>query len=224
MPVSKGRIISDIELRLSKGKPSDDLNIRRNQIAHWLDMERDNIIRASISESLKIGNDVNPLYVFKDECLSPVRENDDCVDCEGKKRRFFITLTNDVMNIPENYGILRMVDSYGKVIPITSQHRMEMFQSLPFGSPTKKNQIAYRENKNIFIEKISLIDLPYFEYDVFYIPLGFGQTILESEDYPIEDDLLPILIDSVVKLGLKQMNEGVSDLENDGTDPSQYAK
>ena len=70
MAVTKGQLISDIELRLTKGKPSDDIAIYRNQIAYWLDIERDNILTDILSDSIKKGNDIDPFYVESDLCLS----------------------------------------------------------------------------------------------------------------------------------------------------------
>lgn len=223
MATTKNQIISDVELRLTKGKPSDDMSVRRNQISYWIDLVRDQIVSETIEQGIAEDRSINPYYIEKDSCLVPVKEADDCVDCEEGKRRFYITLTRDVMPLIEGRGIVRVIDSDGRTLPVTTFHQLEMFRNLMFAQPTRKNQMCYREGRNIYIEKIGEKDLQYFEYDVFYIPLAEGSGVGEDVTYPLEDDLIPVLTDKVVEMGLMQMKLGTADLENDGTDPTHYA-
>lgn len=223
MAVTKGQLISDVELRLTKGKPSDDLAVYRNQIAYWLDIERDNLLTDILSRSISDGDDIDPYYIESDLCISPLMISDDCVDCDNKKR-FYIDLTRDVLRLPDDRGIVRMVDNRGLNIPIFNQNEMDDIRLISYSKPTKKRQAAYREGaRRIFIEELDELSLSYFEYDVYYIPRSVGASISEDDNYPIADEDVPELIERVVTVGLQQMNLGVGDLENDGTDPKHYA-
>ena len=223
MSVTKGKLISDIELRLTKGKPSDDMAIYRNQIAYWLDVERDNILTDILGEAIKKGDDIDPTYVTQDLCLSPVQIEDNCVDCDDKIR-YYIELTNEVLFLPKDRGIIRITDNKGKNIPVYSQNEMDDIRLISYSKPTKKRQAAYREgDRKIFIEKLDKYGLQYFEYDVYYVARAVGASLEDEDNYPIADEDVPELVERVVMIGLQQMRVGTADIENDGTDPDHYA-
>lgn len=223
MSIKKSKIISDIELRLTKGKPSDDMAIYRNQIAYWMDTERDNLLSEVLSFTIKNGDDIDPIYIEQDLCLSPLKTEDNCADCKNKYR-FYIDLSKSVLHLPGDRGIVRIVDNKGKIIPVFNQLEMDDIRFLPYAKPTKYRQAAYREgDRRIFIEVLEESSLKYFEYDVYYVPRAAGQSIKDDEDYPIADEDIPELVERVVRIGLLQMNAGEADLENDGTDPTHYA-
>lgn len=223
MAINKDTIISDIELRLTKGKPSDDIAIYRNQISHWIDITRDGIVTSLITSLVMNGEEIDPFYIDSDLCLSPVAVDDDCIDCPNKLR-FYIETTRDILSLPGERGIIRITDNNGKDVSVFSENEINFLRNMPFSKPTKGRQSAYREgSRRIFIEKLDELSLEYFEYDVFYIPKMVGSNIDESENYPIAEEDLSELIESVVEIGLRQINLGIADIENDGTDPSHYA-
>jgi len=224
MAITRKEIIDDIELRLSKGKPSDDLDIVRRQIAYWIDLERDLMVQEKLSDIVGPRGDkgnIDPFYIKDDLCLEPAKLADTCSDCP-RKDRFHITLTRDVMWLPGDRGIVRITDDRGVNLTYTTEKNIETMRSLPFAAPTKQKQVAYREERNIFIEVISEVGIDFFEYDVYYIPKAEGQGISDTADYPLEEELVPELTERVLVKALRQQGEGVGDLENDGTDPSQY--
>jgi len=221
MAITKGAIISDIELRLTKGKPSDDVDVIRRQISHWVDITRDQMVSEKLTDIINRKGTVDPFYFESDLCLVPALLADSCADCPDKNR-YHVTLTRDVMWLPRDCGIIRVTDDRGNNLAFTNERDIEIFRDLPFSAPTAKNQVAYRENRRIFIEKLTSSAINFFRYDITYVPKAAGQGLLDTDDYPLEDELVPDLIEAVTAIGLAQMNLGTGDLENDGTDPAQY--
>jgi len=221
MSITKGAIISDIELRLTKGKPSDDTDVIRRQISHWVDITRDMMVSEKLTDIINKKGTVDPFYYASDLCLVPAKLADSCADCPNKDR-YHVTLTRDVIWLPRDCGIVRITDDRGNNLAFTNERDIEIFRDLPFSAPSPKNQVAYRENRRIFIEELTESAITFFRYDITYIPKAEGQGLADTADYPLEDELIPELISQVTILGLSQMRQGIGDLENDGTDPAQY--
>lgn len=215
---TKNELISDIELRLYKGKPSDDIELSRSQVSHWIDITREDILSDMFNEALRRGGSIDPFYVFKEECLTLSKETTSC-DKDCKDFRYFIELANDVMPLHKSMGIIRVVDNYGRSLVGTNENFSEVLASLPFVGTSTKSQTFYLENKKIYIEKHTTISSDLYEYTVFYIPQRAGDSVDDDDNYPIEDSLVPLLLDRVEEVARRQMELGVADIDNDGTDP-----
>jgi hypothetical protein len=225
MPTTKNKILSDIELRLTKGKPSDDHNVVRRQLSYLVDIERDLLVSERLKRTLeksKYGN-VDPFYISSDLCLKPSKLSDLCADCPGKYR-YAIELTRDVISLNRDAGLVRVVDNYGKNVTISSETRIKIARNLPFSKPSKSNQVLYRENRYLIIEGLDEFAVDYFTYDAFYVPKAEGQNVGDDDNYPIEDELIGELTNRVIASALRQQIQGVGDVENDGTDPSQIGQ
>jgi len=216
MAVTKGQLISDIENRLTRGKPSDDLELSRSQIGFWLDSERDFLVSQYLDKKIKSKEPIDPYYITGiDKCLSLSTEEDEC-DTEDCQYRYYITLTQDVLSLVGDRGVMRINDQNGNILIYSNKDDMDVFQYLSFAKPSRKRQFSYREGLRIYIEKIKPEMVKYLTYDVFYVPAYSGFEIEEDEDYIISSHLIPELLTRVEEIAWRQMLGQFEDLHSDG--------
>ena len=98
---TKKELISDIELRLTKGKPSDDFEVDKRQISFQLDIVRSALIKSKAKEESKDDfSDFVTLY----EAVE-VYEEDKAAD-DGESAMWVKSkLPEDVMSLPEDMGV-----------------------------------------------------------------------------------------------------------------------
>lgn len=216
--MTKNSLIDDIELRIYKGKPSDDSELDKSQIAFWIDSEREEIILDDINSTIKKGGEVNPIYIKKDTCLPITKEVLAC-DTATTNSRFSIQLTSNVLNVIKGKGIIRITNSEGDSLIGTSELMSEVLSELPFGGTSTGLQSFYLEGDKVFIQRSTNITLQFLSYNVYYIPAGVGFNTSGDEEYPIEEALVPVLLERVEEVARREMSLGVSDLDNDGKDP-----
>lgn len=215
---TRAELISDIELRIYQGKPSDDVELEHSQIAHWIDMTRDSILTEKLNRAYVSRIGINPFYVTKEECLALTLEDSQCLEDCGSSR-FYITLTGDVLPLIKDSGIIRISDNYGRSLAGTDQLLSESINNLPFYKTTTARQTFFRENNDIFISNSTESSAEIYKYNVYYVKQMSGSDISDSDDYPLEESLLPDLLDKVEEIARREMNLGISDQVNDGTDP-----
>jgi hypothetical protein len=86
--VNASDLIDDIELQLNQGTISDDTELSRTQIAYWLEVELNFMVRQECDAAVKAGKLINPIYIqrgegylsynepfFKVESLTAIGEN-----------------------------------------------------------------------------------------------------------------------------------------------------
>lgn len=215
---TRAKLISDIQLRIYQGKPSDDIELDEPQIAHWIDIVRDEILTKKLNKDLSNGLTVNGFYVFKEECLELTKESIECLEvCSDP--RFFVTLSFDAIPLYKDGGIIRVVDNYGRSLTGTNQLFSESLANIPYRRTSTNRQVFYKENKNIYISDNTSQSAEIYKYTVFYVKQMSDSDVSNQDDYPLEDSMIPELMDRVEEIARREMSLGVSDQENDGTDP-----
>ena len=217
---TKNEIISDIELRLYKGKPSDDSELSKRHISYLLDNLRSEILTDHLNQIIKNGDPVNPFYIFKEECNELTKEVSLC-DAECKTYRYYFDISRDVLFLRNDKGIVRVTDNYGRSLIHSDETYSEVLVDLPYNNVSYLNQAFYRENNRIYILSHTPISSSYYKYNVYYIPEDIPDDYDNDEDYPLEDSLIPLLTDRAEEILRNQMQNQLSevDLSNDGTDP-----
>lgn len=215
--ITRSELISDIELRIYQGKPSDDSELSRSQIGHWIDSARGLVLAEKINKDLSKGLQISPLYVEKEDCIPLESE---LSDCNGScyQGRFYIEMESEIMTLYKDMGLIRIVDNYGRSLIGTDQNFSEILSDLPYVGTSNSRQTYFREKKRIFISKNSKNSMPLYKYTVFFIRDGVD-NLDDTMPYPIEESLIPIILEEVEKIARRQMIDGVSDMDNDGTDP-----
>jgi hypothetical protein len=209
---TKSELISDVELRLTKGKPSDDLELERDQIGHWIDVVRDEIVSDFVQSAYKRGDTISSEYIKKEACISFSEETDSCVENQRK----FITLANAVLNLPDDKGIVKIYTNNYEVVYPTFLEELDMVRDMPFSAPTDEMYIYHREGPSkLVVSGINNNPVTAPSFIVFYIIGAVNSNIPETSEYPIGNDLTSLLLDRVEEIGRRQLYASVEDLEND---------
>lgn len=201
--MTKEQLISDLELRLTGGKPSDDVEIPRQLLASWLDQARATVIQA---ESKATG-EISPSCYTRLECQSVALQTPECVygDC-------FVNVYMDIptpLSLPHERGLQVSFTNGRTVHKLISPQSWGIWKNLKFGKP----EIAwYRVGDRIYIygQKIN----QNYKFTL-HLVLANTQTIEDTELYPAPEHLLPLILQSAEEIGLRMLNIQ-TDINNDG--------
>ena len=215
---TKGEIISDLELRFTKGKPSDDLEIERDQIAFWIDIAANGLLSDYLSKQIKRGEDIDPYYISSSAYKAASEEGLD--DVENIDERYYINISDlkvlPLRGLSRDYGVVRIHDEENKQLVDISYDDSSFYKNLCFSKPTRDNIQWYRESDRIYLDGVDVNNSTYKKFRVFYIAPIDSSSILDTSIYPLGDDLLPMAIDIAEGIGWKQIRESIEDIENDG--------
>lgn len=203
MARTKGELISDIELRLTRGNPSSDIELERSQIAYWLDMARDKIVMAKINSSLFANEPVDPTYISHIPCQVADLEASSCAYKEGK--RYSFTISKSILPLDNDMGIVRIVTNTGKILNRSTYDEIEYMYNLRFSKPSRENMFWYREGNNIFIEGISQGTKPSTKFNIFIIESQIGAELSDDDIYIIGDDIVEDVLVLAEEIGLRQI-------------------
>lgn len=218
---TKGELISDIELRLTKSFPSDDLELERDQIALWLDQASNAVVSDLISKQIAKNEDINPYYITISDYISP--ESETLADVADVDERYFISISS--LNIlpprgySRDYGIIRVKDKYNKdLVDITgdqSGYMGDLWYSK--ADSDKRRFLWYREGGKVFVDGINSTNSSTEKFRVFYIEVIDSSSLADSATYPISEDIMPVVIDIAMEIGIEQMTgQIINDTINEG--------
>lgn len=215
---TKGDIVSDLELRFTQGKPSDDLELERDQIAFWVDTAANTFLSDYLSRQIAKGGDINPIYISKSayktassESLSEVVDN---------YERYGIDISDlnilPVRGFGRDYGVLRVHDEENKqLIPITADDS-DYNKYLCFAKPSDNNIQWYRESNKIYLDGVNINIATFKKFRAFYFGAIDSSALLDTAEYPLDADVLSLVIDMAEEIGWRQIRQPINDLENNG--------
>jgi hypothetical protein len=217
---TRQQLIDDLELRLYKSKPSDDGEISKDYIAYLIDLYRNQLVKTKLDDNLKKGIEIDPFYQIRELDIPLVRETGVSYDPVFTKYRYYISTEKVPLKLIGDKGIIRINNNYGKNVAHSDSISAEFLTGLPYGGASTADQLFFREEGNkIFIFKNTEITQNLYKYDVLYVPMADAESFLNDAEYPLDDELIPVLLELVEEVLLRMMNGGAVDLENDGTDP-----
>jgi hypothetical protein len=214
--ITKEVLIADVILSLNQGVVSDDSELEPEHVAHWINVHINDLIRKEIISEQSKGNMIPPIYIVRETALEMNEEDVDGV--EDDKQRIWVDIEGEVLDLPRDMGVVRVLDQDGNLIRKTSIDNLEDTRHLRFAKPSLNNVLHYREGKKIFIEGFNTADLDFNELIVDYIP---KQNVLELDDEDeilVSDQLLPLLIASVVQTGKLMLYGTQPDQDSDSSD------
>ncbi len=202
----KGDIISDIELRLTKGKPSDDLEIDRRQIAFWMDTIRGQMLPLWIERN----GDIPPQALTHFDCQVATSFTPTCV-VKGCYTKQYITIS-PVLQLEDDKGVYRIALQGGKELDrYRTSAEQDILKHIRLAKPTNSHPAWYRIDDKLYL--LGVLPNANIQLDLVLSDTG---TVTDTQDYPIPDELTNVLIERAVKKGLQQISQGILDLTNDG--------
>lgn len=215
--MNKLQLVSDIMLKLQKGKPSDDFELDESQIAFWITTERDGLIKEYLEDRVKNGLTVDDYFVIQESCKPLNNETDPCIDDDSE--RIYVRLKKQPLDIFGDKGIVLMKTNEGSYIYKARLSTINIINNLQFAKPSTKNLVYYRDGQTkIVIEGIPKSLEAIVEILVWYVPKEDVECLADTDEVSVPNELLPILLERVEAIARRQMFGVQPDLDNNGKD------
>ncbi len=210
---TKSELISDIHLRLTAFKPSDDTEIPRSLIGHWLEIARDAIVLGEAEGAEEVDLDtIDDFYLERYECNIVQKEVSNC-----KKNCSYIISFPEVYfknNDSSRVIVLRVDDSFGRKMVKVTRDYADSIKNLEFAKPTHDNLMWYREQDRLIILGLGSRSANNTKFDIYFVP---SRTSSDDEEFPILPDDIPELLEYVEEIGRRALGTP-ADYDNDGAD------
>jgi hypothetical protein len=216
MGQSKQQLISDIELRVTESKPSDDLQLEHSQIVHWLDLAANTIVPEFLNRQIKRKERIDPQYMRQANDLQLLEESSANNVDEGVRHYIDISSYN-IMSLDRDMGVVRVSTKTGvRISSSVNQQSEDRLQNLYFAKPSRDNLVWYREDGKIFIEGYGNSIMSAIKLNMTYIPVIDIESLADGDIVPISGDILPFVLEAVEAMALKELGGIVDDKINDG--------
>lgn len=220
--MTKEQLVSDIILRVTRGKPSDDLELEPDQVAHWIDLVLGAIVKQSIEESLKKGDTINPVYINHEECISPRLKNSNCADCQNN---IFIELCDQPISLSDDRGVLRVTTQDGLQVDRVSLEELDVINKLTFSKPSLVNLIFHREKNKLYIHGVDHRSYKMIQLNVWYIPeVDLLSDLDDDDEIGVDTDILGVVSEKVEEIARRQLYQSMEDEENDAEQDMNQSK
>lgn len=213
-------LADDLILRIYSGSPSDDIQLEKSQIVHWLTLYRDSIVKDYLNKVIQAGKAIDTNMISQLTGLIAAQEvitgDDDCND------KFYITLTKEPLSLINDMGVYHIEDEEGLEIGKTRTEMRSLVRNLRYARPTINNLNWYRIGTKVYIEGLTEDNFEEKQFTVLYIPSQQGAA--ETDTVQIGSDMLSILIETVEEVARRQMMESKIDAMNNGVEDDETKK
>jgi hypothetical protein len=216
MGKTKQELVSDIELRVTRGKPSDELELEQEQIIHWLEVAANSVVADYLNKKIRSKKAIPPEYIQKVLAIQLVKETAPSNVSDGI-RHYLDFSSYDVMPLEKDGGIARVSTLSGKWINSTEDQDFQMLENLYFSKPSRENLVWYREGDDIFIVGYGDNIVGAVKLNVYYVPVIEISSLADTAEVKLTDDVVAIILDVVEDMALRQLGADFEDLQNDGT-------
>lgn len=207
-----GKMISDLELRFTAGKPSDDFEGSRQQMQFWIDNANGSLLPNWI---MKVnGGQIPPTLIRKIDCLAVKTETP---ACEGGCCSYhYIEFPKNAdgkpivpITLPDDRGVIQMFRGVQQIYRLPNPTMLSVMTNLKNGETTP---YFYR-----IADKMYLFNGIYPSYSKLTVMGAFSDTSSLTDDdvYPTVDDIIPSILDEAEKIGRRQF-QTQTDLQDDG--------
>lgn len=215
--MTREQLISDIILRVTRGKPSDDLELEFSQVAFWIDLLLPGLIKKTLEDKIKKGEMIDPLYLTVEECVDARIKDSSCRECQNN---VYFDLCDEPLSLSQDRGIVKFsientLADGSDWVDLVSASEVDTLFKLRFSKPSLKNIKAHRVGKRIYLH--GLTSDTYFipKFNITYIAKPSVLEDLDDDDeLKIGEELLAILAEEIEKIARRQMYSSAEDEEN----------
>ena len=217
--MTKNKIIDDVILRITKGKPSNDIELERAQVSHWVGITANEMATDALKASLGNSSAINGNYIIVEKGLIFTPEVTQGSSEYGNRN--YVEILNKPLGLPYDAGIVYVTTDSGKEILSTTHTHISTVRELEMTKPSPSVPVYHREEKKLFIEGFtttmmySLYEYHNLTVHVHYVPSM--EALDGDEELPISDDLAMELADRVEEIARRQHGQ-INDLINDGVE------
>lgn len=212
---TKAELISDVILRVTEGKPSDDLELEPRQVEFWLDIVLNELMSDYIKDRTKSKKPIDE-GLLKKEPSKPIELEQLNYINPGISEMYFCT-SEPIMETDSGSAIVRVLTSDGAFIHKTKVQDIDTVSNMEFSKPTEETLVYYRDGDS----RVVVLGIPeamkdVIELVIWYVPKQTISCMSDSDEVKFPYELLPELADRVAELAFKQMYMSVDDTENNG--------
>lgn len=212
----KKQLVDDIILRVTKGAPSDDLELEPSQIALWFDLIAKTAVTDYLNKQIEDRLTIDPIYILIEDNKTAVAEDVTMLeDCED---RVYFTLLKTPINLINDSGIVRVITEEGFPINNIPIEELDTISKLTFGKPSRENLLYTRIDNKIYVHGLKKKHVGILTFSVAYIPTVDLSALADNDTVKISDNLLAVISEAVEKMALKELYQIDPDIVNDGND------
>lgn len=215
---TKSQFVSDIILRVTASKPSDDLELEPRQIAYWLDQVLNSVVKTALDDKLKRGDNIDATYLYPQYNVDVNMENN------NGSSVFYLDLDFEPMNLWRDRGIVRVANSDGLgLVNRINFAELDTLANLKLSKPNLKNINYSRIKSRLILHGLDQDTYAINNFDLVYVPLTKALDLLKPNDnIYVGEDLIPIIAETIVKMAKDELS-GINDVENDSVQTEQKA-
>lgn len=199
--ITQAYIVSDLELRLAKSKPSNDIDLTYEQMAYWVDEARDMVTKQYVDEAKAI--DESLVLIVKD--ITPYEITSE----------IFIDLGIIPLDIKKNRGIVYVQDDNGEFLFNITSSSNRYLKKMSFTKPSGCTVVYTLNGSSLQLDGgDALLNKT---YTVGVIHSELSRTKLPSDKYYVAPSTLKTIVELAEEIGLRELNgQGFYDITQDG--------
>lgn len=209
---TRREIRSDIILRLTAGRPSDDFEIDDRQINFWVDTVRamilDEKLRSDASYSLEP-------FITSFDGISILKESINGAEEGINDTRYYSELPGQVLKLKDDTGIYLVETNGGETVFRIKPSDKKRIKNLRWAKPNHSKIAYYRVNDRIIYQGGTSNFLKNGKVNMLLVLSDTTANIGDDDEYPIPADILPLLLQSVEEVGRRELGIQM-DMANDG--------
>ncbi len=215
--MTKQQLISDIILRVSAGKPADNLELEPDQVAFWIDQVLNALVKQTLDKRLQNGEGIDGDYIN----FQPNQQL--TTDTLNGSQRYFLTLDYEPMNLYRDGGIIMVRNSDGlDVVNKTRFQDLDIISNLKFSTPQLKNIFYTRTQSTLYFYGVDLNSYNRYNFDIAYVPKTDAlETLDDTDEIYVTEDIIPILAEQLETMARREVLGVTEDRSNDANQNSQ---
>jgi len=208
---TKEKLVSDIILRISKGKPSDDLELEPSQVEFWIDQILPALVQTSLNQKILNKLGIDQSFIKIEECVEPKVKILDCRDCQNN---VYIDLECAPVDLIRDSGMVRVATEDGDWVDQVTLHELDDITKLRFSKPSLKNIKYTRVKQRLYLHGLNTDTYHLAKFNIAYIPVPTVQGASDTDPIYISDELLKPLADELEALARRQIYQSDIDEAN----------
>ena len=202
--IIKNKLVSDLELRLTKMSPNAELNINRTLLEFWIDSSRDGLVIQKIAQDLGKRGIIDAAFIDK-ETLT--------VEFDSDSGKYVLVPTNGIVQLPEGRGIVQIInvtDDYALIK--TDYDEFEVVDNLRYAKPELTRLFWYQDYGDNIVIHPAEVGTQSKSLLLRYVRADWGTDTALTEKYPITEDLIDPLLDLAVQKAANALQLGQTDI------------
>lgn len=213
MSITKDKLVSNVILQLTRGKPSSDFELERTQVMFWIDVVLPSLVKQTLDIKLQSGDGCDATYVCISDSNVPVKSG----TAVSPNSMYYFDLCDEPMNLYRDGGVIRVSTTDGLYVDKARQMDLDILQNMKFSKPSIKNLKYTRVKSRIYIQGLSPDTVGLAQFTVAYVPkIQVLDNYAEDDPIYVSEEILPQLVDMIYDIGYKQTYQGSQDVANDG--------